>query len=68
MHQCSEHGADLIIDGVCYRLDTLPECKRMARLRGTRGIVFADYVYTHQRLEEQHKQGLARRRAEKKAS
>jgi hypothetical protein len=68
MHQCSEHQADLIIDGTPYRLDTLPEAKHMARLRGTAGVEFTDLAFTLKRLEESHKQGLARRRAEKKAS
>ena len=52
MHQCDELGADLTIDGVPYQLDSLSECKNISRLRGTKGVVFADYTNTHQRFEK----------------
>ena len=68
MQKCDAHDADLSIDGVHYRFDTLAECKNMTRLRGTKGVHFSDYSFTLDRLEELHRQELARRRTEQRAS
>jgi hypothetical protein len=66
MHKCDEHDADLVIDGTPYKLDTLAECKRMGRLRGTAVVVFHDYTNTLIRLEYEHREALIRQRAQAK--
>ncbi len=64
MHTCDKSDADLTIDDKHYRLDTLAECKTLARLRGAKGVCFSDFQVTLQRLEEAHKRELRRLRAE----
>ena len=66
MQKCDAHAADLSIDGIHYRFDSLAECKNMPRLRGTRGVCFTDYQFTLERLEDLHKRELQRRRAEQR--
>jgi hypothetical protein len=65
MHTCDKSDADVTIDGRHYKLDSLGECKTLARLRGAKGVEFNDYPFTLTRLEGLHKQEFARRRAER---
>jgi hypothetical protein len=67
VHTCDKSQADLTLNGLHYRLDSLAELKTLAHLRGMKGVHFPDYPFTLERLKEAHKQELRRRRAEQRA-
>ena len=69
MRRCvSGESADLLIDGIQYRLERLSEVKILGRMSNYRGIAFPQPAQTLIRLEAEHKEYLRRKREAKKAA
>ena len=60
--------ADIIVDDIPYRLDTLPQLKALANMCGHAGFRFANYEATLIRLEAVHREYLRLQTEEKKAA
>jgi hypothetical protein len=67
MTRCNQADADIIIDGINYRLGTIRQYKECIKFAGLKGVTFVNRENTELRLEAQHRAMLKQRRDEGRA-
>ncbi len=55
MRRCRQDEADIAIDGVYWRLESLAEMRRLEHLRGRRGVRFFNFMRSESRLAGERK-------------